>query len=102
MSEDFEVVSRYRAGELTEPEMRAFEAQPGFSERLSQLERLDAAARGLSNALEPQRLEALMAKVKRPAAPRARALPALGLVGLLVAGLVLASRATAPRAPWGR
>jgi hypothetical protein len=101
MSEDFEQLSRYRAGELTEREMRALEAQPAFSERLLQLERLDAAARGLSVDLEPRRLEALLAKVKRPEAPRGRAWKALGigLAGLLVVagvGLGLSSRAAAP------
>lgn len=66
MNEDFEQLSRYRAGELAPDLARALESQPGFAERLRQLKLLDATAGGLSTELPPERLAALIAQVRRP------------------------------------
>lgn len=98
MSRDFELVSRYRAGELTPEEMRALEAAPDFAQRLEQLALLDATAQQLSVALGAEKVEALMAKVKRPRAQPPRRLVAAGLLGL-AAGVGLVFFATRPPRP---
>ncbi len=66
MSEDFERLSRYRAGELSSDEAKALEAEPGFADQLRQLDLLDAATRQLSTELSSEKVADLLAKVKRP------------------------------------
>jgi len=73
MSEEFEQLSRYRAGELTPEASRALEAQPGFAERLRQLQSLDAAVEALPVGLADPKLEALLARVRRPEPKRREA-----------------------------
>ena len=87
MSEEFEQLSRYRAGELSPDAARALEAQPGFADRLRQLQSLDSAVEALPVGMPDAKLEALMAKVRRPGPVKRRA----GLelrVGLVAAGLI--------------
>lgn len=68
MSEDFERLSRYRAGELSSDEAKALEAEPGFADQLRQLDLLDATTRQLSTELSSEKVADLLAKVKRPPA----------------------------------
>ena len=91
MSESYEQLSRYRAGELTPEAMRALEAQPGFAERLQDLKSLDAAVVALPvDDLPDEKLATLMAKVKRPEPVAARR-PRLELrVGFAAAAVVVA------------
>lgn len=91
MSEEFEQLSRYRAGELTPEAMRALEAAPGFAERLRQLQALDVAVAALPVDLPPANLDALLSKVRRPAAKPRSAGPNFRvgvLAALVVAGLL--------------
>ena len=87
MSEEFEQLSRYRAGELTPDAARALESQPGFAERLRQLTALDAAVGALPVEMSDAKLEALMGKVRRP--PPAKRDSGFNMrVGVLAAAVV--------------
>ena len=90
MSESFEQLSRYRAGELTPDAMRALEAEPGFAQRLQALKSLDAAVEALPvDDLPDVKLAALLAKVKRPEAQPKRLRLELR-VGIAAAAVVMA------------
>ncbi len=104
MSEEFEQLSRYRAGELSPEAARALEAQAGFAERLRQLQVLDAAVGSLPVGLSEAKLEALIARVRRPE-PKRRT-PGLELwVGLAAAAVGLCflgwTFLGAPAEQWG-
>ena len=102
MSEDLEQLSRYRAGELASEVARALESQPGFAEKIRKLELLDAAARSLSVELAPEKVVALLAKVRRPAPKQQSRLNFRVGLGVLAAGvtLVVLKTVTQQGAPW--
>lgn len=87
MSEEYEQLSRYRAGELTPEAARALEAQPGFADRLRQLQSLDKAVEALPVGMSDAKLDALLSKVRRPE-PRARPKTLELRVGMVAAALI--------------
>lgn len=88
MSEQYEQLSRYRAGELTADAARALEAEPGFADRLKQLQALDAAVEALPVGMPALKLDALIGKVRRPE-PKKRGSGLELRVGLVAAALVV-------------
>jgi hypothetical protein len=102
MSEDFERLSRYRAGELSSDEAKALEAEPGFAEQMRQLDLLDATTRQLSTELSSEKVVDLLANVKRPPArapARVDFRVGLALVAAVIA-LVVWKGVTAEDAGW--
>lgn len=91
MSEAYEQLSRYRAGELTPEAMRALEAEPGFADRLRHLESLEKAVATLPVGLPEASVDALIARVRRPEPQPKRRGSGLELrVGIVTAALVAA------------